>query len=387
MTRQARRTGATTKRAGQAGPAELTDTTAVPQAELLDDRTMAIGGDAAASRGRGLGFARSLPGALVGTFLIAGLAFGAAVGPNGLLGAGGSKGDLDAKDGTTAYQSGDGWVEKTPAPADKVVTVPTDKPEPVADATEKPVSDATAKPESEATPKPEPEKTPKPTPKPEPKPEPKPQPETIGIWVQLVEGYPVVGWDACGGDFDYYKVVRSKDSTVSWPTGDNDEVIGVVEPGGKRKAWDKHSPDGRKLWYRVFCVRRTDNGYKVIGSSNAKGIEVPNRPDPTPPPDPIGLALEASLTAEGKVELGWSACNVDGFVYYKLVRANHDNPSYFPWTDGTTLLAAIGEVNSVGWLDKPAAGQTVYYRVQCLGHFGDSKVLLGQSDVVAVTVP
>ena len=114
MTRQARRTSATTKRAGRPRPAEPD----APVAELLDDRTMAIGSDTARPRGRRQGFVRSLPGALVGTFLVAGLAFGAALGPNGLLSAGASKGDAHDGDGSAAYHAGDGSVEKTPTPTE-----------------------------------------------------------------------------------------------------------------------------------------------------------------------------------------------------------------------------------------------------------------------------
>jgi hypothetical protein len=258
--------------------------------------------------------------------------------------------------------------------------------------TDKPATEPVDEPEPDATPKPEPKPKPKPETKPEPKPEPKPDPtkapvETIGLTVSVKEYQPVMEWGSCAGlDFDYYKVVRSKDSTVTWPAGDNDALIAVVEPGGTRKAWDGDAPGGRKVWYRVFCVRHTDSGYKVLASSGARGIEVPEKPAP---PDPITLGLEASINGEGQVVLSWDACEVDGFGFYKVLRSTStESPSYLPWHDGTEVIGVVEEVGATEWHDAAAdPGQTVYYRVQCLGWVNGSKVLLGQTAVAAVTMP
>ena len=373
------------------------------EAQLLDDVATPIAGQ------RGLRFGRSLGGAVIGTMLVVGLAFGAALGPGGALGPSGERpgGDTAAvtgngaghggdatdgkdADGTDADGKGDDWTdpEATPKPdggeagdADPTKdpgedVEPTDKPD-VVEPTEKPVL-------VEPTKKPEPDRTPKPTPKPDPTKDP-----TGPMWLELgiVELHPKVAWGACDGlDFDYYKVVRSTDDAVSWPAGSADEVVAAVEPGGTRKAWDKHAPHATKVWYRVFCVRKTDAGYKVVNASATKGIWVPEEPTP---PDPISLALSAEVNGEGKVVLDWSACEVDGFAFYKVVKStSNDNPSYLPWTDGSEVIAVVEGMYATEWLDwAPDSGHTAWYRVQCIGYGDYGKVLLGQTAVVAVTTP
>ena len=139
-----------------------------------------------------------------------------------------------------------------------------------------------------------------------------------------------------------------------------------------------------KVWYRVFCVRKSEDGYKVLNASATKGIEVPEEPTP---PDPVTLGLEASLADGGKVLLDWSACNVDGFAFYKVLRSTtNENPSYLPCHDGTEVVGVVSEQGATSlevWA--PDAGATAWYRVQCIGYLGDQKVLLGESAVVAVT--
>ena len=68
-------------------------------------------------------------------------------------------------------------------------------------------------------------------------------------------------------------------------------------------------------------------------------------PEPQPaPPAPIStvLALSASpADRPGKVVLGWSAFNGDGFAYYKLVRST-DGDATWPGSGSDELVAAIG---------------------------------------------
>ena len=405
MATQGRRSGTRRKRTGDAAatpPAAAPENAPViePAAastaadvELLDDRTVGIGGER-----RGLHLGRSLSGAVLGTLLVAGLAFGAALGPGGSLGpkdagptkdetaaansgAGaldgpqtatgdGKQGDFPKDGGWWGHEGGSDETDATPKPEAPDATAKPEQPEP------------TDKPEPEATDKPEPERTPKPTEQPDPTKEPT---EPIFLGLGLKEDHPLLEWGSCGDlDFDYYKVVRSKDATVSWPGGDYDEVIAAVERGGERRAYDKAAPHGKKLWYRVFCVRKTEAGYKVVNASNTKGIEVPEE---TPPPDPISLALEASVNEEGKVVLSWSACEVDGYAFYKVVKSTwNDNPSYYPWTDGTDVIGVVEGMFDTELHDwAPDAGETAWYRVQCLGYVDGHKVLLGESAVVAVT--
>lgn len=399
-TRRAAGTEAGALNGATEAPAELPAATVIVDAgaELLDDVSTRI-----APQRFGGGLTRSIPGAVIGTLLVVGLAFGAALAPtasrdNSTAASNGSAaghGGEYGGDGTYDGDKGDGGK------GDGESTDPTEKPdvdEPDKtekpggpDATEKPVEpDATEKPvEPDPTAKPvEPDPAAKPTAKPTPKPDPTVKPvETIALSLAIKEFHPLMEWGSCEGlDFDYYKVVRSMDSTVSWPPADGDEMIAAVERGGARKAYDKYAPHGDKAWYRVFCVRKTDAGYKVVNSSSTKGIEVPEEPTP---PDPITLGIDWSVNGEGKVVLTWDACEVDGFSFYKVVTSTtNDNPSYLPWTDGTNVIGVVEGMFATEWHDwAPDAGNTAWYRVQCIGYVGDMKLLLGETAVVTVTTP
>jgi hypothetical protein len=405
MTTQGRRGGSRRSRTTDtqaAAPIAAIDTAALEPAaahlsdetaELVEDTTVAITGGRSGGSLR-----RALPGAIVGALLVVGLTFGAA-GPGGAFGPkhpDKSKDDAMAHAGSVGYtEVGDEADSDKPKYDGNPDGVKDDAYEHVGDSdtTDKPDADGETgeadKDEPDPTDKPAPEKTPKPGPEKTPKPAgPDPAPvEHIALGLGIKEFHPMIEWGSCAGlNFDYYKVVRSKDSTVAWPAGENDALVAAVERGGYRKAWDKDAPHGKKVWYRVFCVRKTDGGYKVVNSSGTKGIEVPEEPAP---PDPITLGLEAGIDDEGKVALSWSACEVDGFAFYKVVKSTwNENPSYLPWTDGTEIVAVVSEMHATELLDwAPDPGVTVWYRVQCLGYVGDHKVLLGQSPVVSVTAP
>jgi hypothetical protein len=89
------------------------------------------------------------------------------------------------------------------------------------------------------------------------------------------------------------------------------------------------------------------------------------------------------------VVLSWQSCGVDSFTYYKVVRSTTtENPSYFTWTDGTELIAVIEDQAATQHVDSSVeSGQTIYYRVQCLGYWNGEKVLRGQTAVSSVTIP
>lgn len=363
-----------------------------PTAELLEERTSSFTGG---RPGRSLG--RSLPGAVAGTLLVVALAFGAALGPGGALGPAsdrGQSGDTAVEDGSSGgghegslgggdADKGDGYQGNTDGGNDEYEWAGGP------DATDKPDEsggepDPTNKPDAEPTEKPQ--ATPKPTERPDPT---NPPSDAIALGLAIKESHPFMDWGSCEGlDFDYYKVVRSKDSTASWPTGEGDEMIAAVERGGTRKAYDTYVPHGVRVWYRVFCVRKGEDGYKVVNASATKGIEVPDEPVPPTPPDPITLELGATIGDGGKVLLDWSACSVDGFAFYKVLRSTTTNdPSYLPWHDGTEVVGVVSEADATQLqVPGPDAG-TAWYRVQCIGYVGDQKVLLGESAVVAVTVP
>jgi hypothetical protein len=84
-----------------------------------------------------------------------------------------------------------------------------------------------------------------------------------------------IRWSAFdGAGFDYYKVVRSTDSTVSWPLGPGDHLVAAIGDPGQTWAWDGGAaPD--TYWYRVFAVRSAEGGYVVLARSVAVKVVVP----------------------------------------------------------------------------------------------------------------
>jgi hypothetical protein len=485
---------AATADAGSAGPTGHMDAgdTATGGAELLEDRTIRISGG-----GHGRRFGVSVPGAIIGSLLVATFALGAALGPmsgeSGFARGAGHDGDtavldptdvVDSGDGDVAAVDGDGHGPDAAVDGDGADTnsevdgqTPVDAEDGDAAAAQEPIGPDTVV-ETEPTPVPAPASVevqigvgldgtavvvewsacevdgfvaykvirsrdefatwplgagdslaatierasttrvvdagadlgrtynyrvvalrtwatetvigcsskmatvaiPKPTPKPEP------TPGAMELALAIKEGHPFVDWSACGNvDFDYYKVVRSTDSTVTWPKGDNDSLVAAIGRDGETKAWDGEAPAGKKLFYRVFCVRSSGDGYVVLAATPVKAIETPAA---APPPDPVVLGFEAAATGEGVV-LNWQACAIDNFAYYKVVRSTTTtNPSYLPSTDGTELIGVIESSSNTHFVDtNVASGQTIYYRVQCLGTWNGQKVLRGQTAVVAVTIP
>jgi len=224
---------------------------------------------------------------------------------------------------------------------------------------------------------------PAPTPKPEPTDDGK---AVMSISVVIKEGHPFIDWTACTGvDFDYYKVVRSMDSTVTWPVGDNDSKVAAVGKDGETKAWDTNAPGGKKVYYRVFCVRETESGSVAVAATAVKGIETP---ETEPAPDPVALGFEVDVTGEGVV-LHWEGCSSDVFAFYKVVRSfTNENPSYLPGTDGTQVIGVIENRSTTQLTDGAVeSGDTIYYRVQAIGYWYGQKILLGQTAVIAVTIP
>ena len=209
----------------------------------------------------------------------------------------------------------------------------------------------------------------------------------LGLTLSLTDGgHPVIDWTACTGvDFNYYKVVRSKDATVTWPAGENDALVAVVGPDGDTITTDTGAPAGTTVYYRVFCVRATDAGYVTLASSDVRSIKTPAA---EPAPDPVALGFEVSVGGEG-VALSWQPCTSDAFHWYKIVRSTTTtNPSYLPSTDGTELIGVIENATNTHFVDGTApSGATVYYRVQCLGYWNGKVILLGETTVRAVAIP
>jgi len=206
---------------------------------------------------------------------------------------------------------------------------------------------------------------------------------TIALEIGIVEGHPKLVWGECAVDFDYYKVVRSTDSTVTWPAGSNDVVVGVVGPDGNRKVYDGDAPAGKKLYYRVFCVRSSGEGYVVVGKSATKSVTTPSG---EPKPEPYVLGFTVVQTADGVV-LEWEACNSDGFAFYKVVRSMTNTKPNYPLNDGTEVIAAFEDHTKTRFVDTNVEpGQTWYYRVVSMGYWNGQKVTLGYTPVGSLTV-
>jgi hypothetical protein len=234
---------------------------------------------------------------------------------------------------------------------------------------------------------PGPEPTDKPTPEPTAKPTPKPTAEPLTLTIKLKEGHPYLRWSVCESSaFDYYKVVVSKDERVKWPLGEYDSLIAAISDRSGTAHWAKDATPGRTLYYRVFCVGSTSDGYKVLAASPVKAFTAPAE-DPGPKPEPVTLGLDVAVEG-GTVHLDWESCGTDGFVYYKVVRSRGENPSYLPWTDGTELIGVIENPGASAFEDGDvASGDVWYYRIQSIGRWNGEKVLLGETRAVRVEIP
>lgn len=282
----------------------------------------------------------------------------------------------------------------TPKPEAAPVTA-TPKP---ATATPKPKPAATPKPEeiaqAEATPKPA--ATPAPTPKPvaaaaTPKPQPAPVPPTAALTLSVLPSERAdkvqLGWTAYSGEgFEYYKLVRSRDANATWPASGDDEVIAAI--GNVAETGTRDRPDcGATYFYRVFAVRHTDAGYQVLAPSNLVSASTVCPPPPPPPPATVGIGFEASF-ADGKVNLTWGACAVEGFNAWKIVRSQTNADPRYPDNGGAELIAAIGDAGQTWFSDASvASGQTWYYRVLARADQGGGNFIACETAVAAVTIP
>lgn len=249
--------------------------------------------------------------------------------------------------------------------------------------------DPTAEPTAEPTPEPTAKPTPKSTPKPKPTATVTPAPKTTALALKgsVNEDRVKLSWTAySGAGFEYYKVVRSGDASAAWPLGENDELVGVITDPGATTFADE-APCEIAWHYRVFAVRHTDAGYKVLAASNTVAASVGCPPEATPSPvESLGLELKV---ADGGIRLEWTMCGNDDFVAYKVVRSQTNSDPRYPLNDGTELIGVIGEQAVVSVVDTDVqAGETWTYRVECVGKdpHGDY-VVLGESEARAATVP
>jgi hypothetical protein len=242
-------------------------------------------------------------------------------------------------------------------------------------------------PSAEPTDKPaDPEPTEKPA---DPEPTEKPQPSGdlyLEAFVNADSGKIVVKWSPFGGYFEKYKLMRSHDATVTWPGGEDDELVAVIGPDDMTKFYDTSAPCGVEFHYRVFAVKHGEEGYVVLAESNVDGVYRECDSAPSEPAEPVAMGFEL-WQVDGGVKLHWEACTSDAFAVYKVVRsATNANPVY-PLNDGTELLAAIGDQGVTYFFDgNVEPGQTWYYRILALGSGGDGWFVLGQTAALTITV-
>ncbi len=135
----------------------------------------------------------------------------------------------------------------------------------------------------------------------------------------------------------------------------------------------------RRSGTRVFCVRHTDDGTKVLSASEAKSIRTPEKPEPTPTPtpEPEHLSIDAGVEG-GHIVIHWEACGGESFSHYRVLRKTSGD---------ATLLTEIENAGTTTYVDASVEpGVEYHYLVQCKGHSGDGYILLGATDWVAATV-
>ncbi len=192
--------------------------------------------------------------------------------------------------------------------------------------------------------------------------------------------------DPIGSIGDVTRVVRSSNDGVSFPLGSGDSYAGVFGKDGPTSTTDTGAAAGRSYWYRVFCLRQTGDGYRIVAISPIRKVTTPAA-EPQPEPSPVGLDLSVELT-DGGVALHWGACSNDHFVAYKVIRSAGENPSYLPATEGSVVIAVKENAGVLSFTDPNVeSGQTWRYRVQCIGWMNDHRILLGETDVATVTLP
>jgi hypothetical protein len=267
---------------------------------------------------------------------------------------------------------------KSEAPKEEPITTEAPKEEPV----------TTEAPKSAEEPKTQPTAKPKPVETAKPAPTQKPAPANPGVLA--LQGWPKdskakLSWTAFGGEgFEYYKLVRSGDTMVTWPTSGDDVLAGVISDRNSPFAADK-PPCGTPWNYAVFAVRHGEAGYLVLATSNVVSVTTVCAPAPEPiVVKPIALTLNV-LPAQG-IQLGWEGCWSDKFVAYKVVRSSSNPDPRFPLNDGTELIAVIGDPNQTGFVDTAvAAGQTWTYRVLAVTNGDGGYVPICETAAMAAT--
>ena len=267
---------------------------------------------------------------------------------------------------------------KTEAPAPEPTKSDAPKEEPAS--TEAPK--AAEQPKADPTPKPKPVETAKPMPTAKPAPA---NPGALALQGFAKESKVKLSWTPFGGEgFEYYKLVRSGDTMITWPTTGDDVLAGVISDRNSPFYAEK-PPCGTPWNYAVFAVRHGEGGYVVLAASNVVTVTTVCAPALAPiVVTPIALTLNA-LPGQG-IQLSWDGCWSDKFVAYKVVRSSWNPDPRFPLNDGAELIAVIGDPNQTGFVDAAvAAGQTWTYRVLAVTNGDGGYVPICETAAIAAT--
>lgn len=241
-------------------------------------------------------------------------------------------------------------------------------------------------PKPEPTPKPQQVEPPKPQPAPPAPPAPPATVTGLALSLETFDSKVKLTWSVFEGDgFAYYKVVRSSDADVTWPTGAGDSLVAAV--GDRWATLVKDFPPCNTNWYyRVFAVMSGDTGYATLAVSNVATAYVACAVKPTHPPvHQMGFSAEV---IDGQVHLTWEQCTSEGFGVYKVVRSQTNTDPKYPLNEGTELIAAIGDSSVTALVDGAvSSGQTWHYRVLAMANDGSGWYPLGMTPVLTVTIP
>jgi hypothetical protein len=204
--------------------------------------------------------------------------------------------------------------------------------------------------------------------------------------LQTGDGKVKLAWSVFEGDgFAYYKVVRSSDADVTWPTGTGDTLVAAVSDRWGTLVKD-FPPCNTNWYYRVFAVMSGESGYATLAASNVATAYIPCVVKPPPPPVyQMGFSAEV---IDGQVHLTWEQGTSEGFGVYKVVRSQTNTDPKYPLNEGTELIAAIGDSSVSSLVDGAvSSGQTWHYRVLSMANDGSGWYPLGMTPVLTVTIP
>jgi hypothetical protein len=105
----------------------------------------------------------------------------------------------------------------------------------------------------------------------------------------------------------------------------------------------------------------------------------------TPKPTPVQLTIDLEL-AGGGVTVRWSACAIDNFAAYAVVRST-DKEVHWPPEDNDTEVARLSSRTATSVVDAGAPSGTLAYRVYCLVLRDGALKVAGKSGTATIVVP